>query len=86
MDPVLIILGVLVLVLLGLILSMATSQPYSRRHVGRGPVHTEAGDAEIEAVDIDQMLDALNERRRRAGRPPIGDELARQLEPHLRDG
>ena len=85
MDPVLVILGVLVVILLGLILAMGAAQPYSRRHVGEA-VHHEAAGAEIEAVDIDQMLDALNERRRRAGRPQIGDDLARELEPHLRDG
>jgi phosphoglucosamine mutase len=36
-------------------------------------------EAEIEAVDIDQMIDARNERRRRAGRPEIGDELERRI-------
>jgi hypothetical protein len=34
--------------------------------------------AEIEAVDIDQMIEARNERRRRAGRLEIGEELARE--------
>jgi hypothetical protein len=45
-----------------------------------------SADAEIEAVDIDQMIEAQNEMRRRRGAPDIGDELAEQLKPHLRDG
>jgi hypothetical protein len=36
-------------------------------------------DAEIEEHDIDQMLDAINEHRRRAGRREIGEELADEL-------
>jgi hypothetical protein len=39
---------------------------------------TEA-DAEVEDHDIDQMLDAINEHRRRAGRREIGEELADEL-------
>jgi Flp pilus assembly protein TadB len=35
--------------------------------------------AEVEAHDIDDMLDAINERRRRAGRREIGEELADEL-------
>jgi hypothetical protein len=35
--------------------------------------------AEIEEHDIEQMLDGINDRRRRTGRRPIGDELADEL-------
>ena len=34
--------------------------------------------AEIEATDIDQMIEARSERRRRTGREEIGEELARE--------
>ena len=71
--------GCPVLLALVLILSVGRRQP---RVLAGVSVHTEAADAEIEAVDIDQMIEALGERRRLAGRPEIGEELARQA---LRD-
>jgi hypothetical protein len=75
-------LGVLVLVLLVLIVSMATpSQP--RLKFGENPLDHEAV-ATIEDTDIDQMIEARSERRRRLGRPDIGDDLAGELERDLR--
>jgi hypothetical protein len=38
--------------------------------------------AEVEENDIGQMIEGINERRRRNGRPEIGDEMAAEL---LRD-
>ena len=35
--------------------------------------------SEIESHDIDDMLDGINERRRRAGRRDLGEELADEL-------
>jgi hypothetical protein len=35
--------------------------------------------AEIEAHDIDDMLDSISEHRRRAGRRDVGEELADEL-------
>ena len=35
--------------------------------------------AEVEENDIGQMIEGINERRRRNGRPEIGDELAAEL-------
>jgi cbb3-type cytochrome oxidase subunit 3 len=35
--------------------------------------------AEIEENDIEQMLDGLAERRRRNGKPSLGDELSEDL-------
>ena len=74
--------GCALLLALVLILSVGRRRPQGTRLVADGPLHTEAADAEIEAVDIDQMIEALGERRRLAGRPEIGEELARQA---LRD-
>ena len=70
--------GVLVVVLLVLIVSMATP-PQPRLRVGQSP-RDHGAEAEIEQSDIDQMIEARNDRRRRLGRPEIGDELARELE------
>ena len=74
--------GCALLLALVLILSVGRRRPQGTRLLADGPLHTEAADAEIEAVDIDQMIEALGERRRLAGRPEIGEELARQA---LRD-
>jgi hypothetical protein len=74
--------GVLVIVLLVLIVWMATpSQP--RLKFGESPFDAEA-EADIEDRDIDQMIEARSERRRRLGRPDIGDDLAQELERDLR--
>jgi hypothetical protein len=69
--------GVLVIVLFVLIVLMAKpAQP--RLLAGQSP-RDHGADAEIEDHDIDQMIEARNERRRRLGRPEIGDELAEEL-------
>ena len=36
-------------------------------------------EADMESHDIDDMLDAINERRRRGGRRDIGEELSDEL-------
>ena len=65
--------ALLVLLLLVMIASMA-SAPKPRLRVGQSP-RDHAAEADIEDHDIDQMIEARNERRRRLGRPEIGDEL-----------
>ena len=75
---------VLVFVLFVLILFMAKpSQP--RLLVGQSP-RDHAAEADIEDHDIDEMIEARNERRRRLGKPEIGDELAAALERETRRG
>ena len=70
--------GVLVLTLLVMIAVMAKpSQP--RLKVGQSP-RDHAAEAEIEGSDIDQMIEARNERRRRLGKPEIGDELEAEIQ------
>jgi hypothetical protein len=65
--------GVLVIVLVVLIAFMATpSQPKLR--VGQSP-RDHGAEAWIEDHDIDEMIEARNERRQRLGWPAIGDEL-----------
>jgi hypothetical protein len=69
--------GLLVLVLFVLIVWMAKpTQPKLR--FGESPFDAEA-EAAIEDSDIDQMIEARNERRRRLGKPEIGDELEREI-------
>jgi hypothetical protein len=59
--------------------------PRSGRSIVGGSLRSDEAEAEIEAVDIDQMIEARNERRRLAGRPDIGDELAREALEDPRD-
>lgn len=74
--------AVLVLVLLLLIVSMASpSKP--RLRVGQSP-QDHGAQAWIEEHDIDEMIEARNERRRLSGRPEIGDELSEALQAELR--
>ena len=75
---------VLVFVLIVMIAFMAKpSQP--RLLVGESPAD-HAAQADIEDNDIDEMIEARNERRRRLGKPEIGDELAAALEREARRG
>ena len=72
---------VLVFVLFVLIIFMAKpSQP--RLLVGQSP-RDYGADADIEDHDIQEMIEARNERRRRLGWPEIGDELERQVREPL---
>jgi hypothetical protein len=76
-----IIMGVLVIVLLAMIVYMATpAQP--RLRFGENP-RDHGAEAWIEDNDIDEMIEARNERRRRLGWAEIGDELERDLRRSL---
>src|SRR3954463_2416613 len=57
--------------------------PKPRLLAGQSP-RDHGADAEIEDHDIDQMIEARNERRRRLGKPEIGDERAAALERESR--
>ena len=59
------------------------SHPRPKRRRG-GHARDYGAMAEIEENDIGQMIEGLNERRRRRGRPEIGDELAEQLLREMR--
>jgi hypothetical protein len=76
-----IVLGVLVIVLLVMIAYMATpAQP--RLRFGESP-RDHGAEAWIEDHDIDEMIEARNERRRRLGWPELGDDLERELRESL---
>jgi hypothetical protein len=78
-DPLVTIIGGLVLILFLWALLLGVSHPKSGRQIVGRSLRSDEAEAEIEATDIDQMIDARNERRRRAGRPEIGDELERRI-------
>lgn len=86
MDPLLVFFGGFALVLLLVAMACGLWHPRTGMQIVGRILHSEEAQAEIEAHDIDQMLDGLNARRRAAGRRDLGEELAKQLEPHLRDG
>jgi hypothetical protein len=73
-EPLAIALIALIVALVLLVLWTLGSRP-PRRTAARG---TDEAEAEIEAHDIDQMIEARSERRRLAGREEIGEELGRE--------
>jgi hypothetical protein len=76
-DPLVVVFGGLVIVFVVGMLAIGRLAPLSgRRALGGSPdADAAAAQAEIEAVDIDQMIEARNESRRRRGLLEIGDEL-----------
>jgi hypothetical protein len=85
-DPLIVITGGFVGIFVVFIVLLGVYHPRQGGQIVGRSLRNPAADAEIEAVDIDQMIEAQNEMRRRRGAPDIGDELAEQLKPHLRDG
>ena len=76
MDPVLAIMGGILLFFLLFVLALGAWHPRSgNRIVGRS-LRDPGAEAQIESEDIDQMLDARDERRRARGEPTLADELA----------
>jgi hypothetical protein len=78
--------GILVLVFALFVMIAFMSKPSRPRLlVGESP-QDHAAQAEIEDHDIDEMIEARNERRRRLGKPEIGDDLAAALQREARRG
>ncbi len=71
MEPVVLIACAVVLVL------VVASLPGRRRSAGDSLDY--GAMAEIESHDVDDMLDAIAERRRRTGRREVGEELSDEL-------
>ena len=78
MDPFVVIIGGLVLFFLLAVLALGAWHPRRGSEIVGRSEQDYAAQAEVEEHDIDQMIEARNERRRLAGRPEIGDELARE--------
>lgn len=76
--------GILVLVAILFVLIVAMAKPPQPRLLAGQSPRDHAAEAEIEDHDIDEMIEARNERRRRLGKPEIGDELAAELERRAR--
>ena len=50
------------------------------------PTRSHEEEVRLELEDVDQMIEAQNERRRRGGRPEIGeDDVRAQVEQHERE-
>lgn len=68
-------------ILLVMVTSLARSRPHERYHERASTVERAlAAQAEIEDADIDQMIEARNDIRRRRGLPEIGDDLVADLQ------
>jgi hypothetical protein len=73
MDPVLVIVGAMIAVLMVCSFFVGEQPRRDRRPADYAAM------AEIESHDVEDMLDAINERRRRAGKRELGEELADEL-------
>lgn len=72
--------AVLVLVAAAVVVLVLLVALLGRRERTREPRGPDYGAmADVEARDVDDMLDAIDERRRRGGRRSVGDELADEL-------
>jgi hypothetical protein len=79
MDPLVLIIASLLAVV------AASALAFSARRASGPSERDYEAEAEIEAHDIDQMIEARNERRRAAGRPEIGEEMAAEIRRELDD-
>ena len=64
---------------MGWLRSLLSSRGAAGGHGDRSASEQDYGaQAEIEATDIDQMIEARSELRRRSGRESVGEELSRE--------
>ena len=75
MDPLVVLFGGMILALVVVVILAGAFHPRTGRKIVGGSLRSDEAEAEIEAVDIDQMIEARNESRRRRGLLEIGDEL-----------
>lgn len=73
------IIGGMTVFLLLFVIALGLWHPRSGQSIVGRSLRNDEAEAEIEAHDIDEMLDARNARRRAAGKPEIADELAEQV-------
>lgn len=78
MDPFVAIIGGMTLFLILFAVALGLWHPRSGNQIVGRSLRNEEAEAEIEAHDIDEMIDARNARRRARGLPEISDELAEQ--------
>jgi predicted nucleic acid-binding protein len=85
LDPVLAILAGAMGTFVLLCLLLSARHPRTRRRTLGAASRDYEAEADIEAHDIAEMLEARNELRRRNGRPEIGDELAAGFHEQLNE-
>ena len=73
-----VVMGGMVLAFVIIIVLAGLFHPKSGNAIVGRSLRDHAAEAEIEDNDIEQMIEARNERRRRLGKPDIGEELARE--------
>ena len=76
--------GAFVMIFVVMVVSLGIWHPRQGNAIVGKSLRNPEAEAEIEANDIDQMIEARNDLRRRAGKPSIGDDLASQLDDDLR--
>jgi hypothetical protein len=76
--------AILLLVFVLFVLIAFMANPVKPRLLAGQSPRDHAAEAEIEEHDIDEMIEARNERRRRLGKPEIGDDLAAELQRQSR--
>ena len=84
MDPMWVFFGSFVLIFVVMVLALGVWHPRAGNDIVGKSLRNPEAEAEIEAGDIDQMIEARNDLRRRSGKPSIGDDLASQLDRDLR--
>src|SRR2546428_7950899 len=76
MDALIVVFGGMILAFVLVVILAGAFHPRTGRKIIGGSLRSDEAEAEIEGVDIDQRIEARNERRRRAGREEIGEEPA----------
>ena len=75
MDPLIVVCVVFIGFFLVFTLVLGAVHPRTGRQIVGRSLRDEEVQAQIEAEDIDQMIEARNDIRRRRGLPTIGDDL-----------
>jgi hypothetical protein len=83
-DPLVVFIVAFGLFFLGFILLLGAYHPKRGSEIVGKSERNPAADAEIEAGDIEMMIEARNDIRRRRGLPEIGDDLEAELQEELR--
>jgi hypothetical protein len=71
--------AILVLVFVLFVMIAVMAKPSRPRLLAGQSPRDYGADADIEDHDIDEMIEARNELRRRLGKPEIGDDLVAEL-------
>jgi hypothetical protein len=84
-DPLIVMVGAFVGFFVVFAVALGAYHPRQGRQIVGGSLRNPEAEAEIEAGDIEMMIEARNDIRRRRGLPEISDDLEAELRPHMRD-